>query len=232
MFPLKDDNPTYRKPYVTIGLIIICVLVFLWQVGSGAEGGHNIVYRYGFIPALLSGLGELPPHLSGFPEYLTSVTSMFLHGGWFHLLGNMMFLWIFGDNIEDVLGHYRFVVFYILSGLGAVLLQYLSDPTSALPMVGASGAIAGVLGAYIVLFPRAKILTLIWFGFFLTTVRIRALWFLGAWFLMQWVSALSSNADVGVAWWAHIGGFIAGFLVLLILKPRSYIFGRKRGPWG
>ena len=231
MFPLKDENPTYRTPYVTIGIIAICVLVFLFQVGAGAEGGHNIVYRYGFIPALISGSGELPPHLAGFPSLLTSITSMFLHGGWFHLLGNMVFLWIFGDNIEDVLGHFRYVVFYVLSGAGAVLLQYLSDPASTLPMVGASGAISGILGGYIILFPKAKVLTLVWFGFFLTTIRISAVWFLGAWFLMQWINALSSNGDAGVAWWAHIGGFIAGLLALFILKPHRYIFGRRQGPW-
>ena len=231
MFPLKDDNPTYRTPFVTYGLIAICVLVFLIQQISSNEASHDMVYRFGFIPALLTGAGELPPHLSGFPSLLTSVTSMFMHGGWFHLLGNMMFLWIFGDNIEDVLGHVRFVVFYFLGGFGAVLLHFLSDTSSIIPMIGASGAISAVLGAYIVLFPRAKVLTLVWLGFFLTTVRIPALWFLGVWFVMQWLNALNSTSASGVAWWAHVGGFIAGILALFVLKPSRYVFGGKKGPW-
>lgn len=232
MFPLRDENPTYRTSFITYGIMALCILAFLLQLGAGNEGGHNIIYRYGFIPALIMGQGELPPNLIGFPSLLTSVTSMFLHGGWFHLLGNMMFLWIFADNIEDVLGHVRFIVFYVVTGLGAAFLQLLSDPASTIPMVGASGAISGVLGAYIILFPRAKILTLVWLGVFLTTVRVSALWFLGVWFIIQWVNALSTpNGAGGVAWWAHIGGFIAGVVMLFVLKPKRYVFGNNKGPW-
>ena len=215
--------------------MVLCAVVFLFQVGSSLDVQEAMIYRYGMIPAVIGGAGQLPPDLAGVPAFITPITSMFLHGGWMHIIGNMMFLWIFGDNIEDVLGHVRFIILYALAGLAAAGLQYISAPQSTIPMVGASGAISGVLGAYILLFPKARVLTLVWFGFFLTTIRISALWFLGGWFGLQWVNALLSSGSEGggVAWWAHIGGFVAGMLALVVLKPRKYLFGgSKDGPWG
>jgi rhomboid family protein len=234
MIPLYDENPAIRPPIFTVAFMVVCVLVFFYQVGSSAQDAEAFILRFGLIPSVLLGDVRLPPELAGVPASFTVVSSMFLHGGWMHLIGNMLFLWIFGNNIEDVLGHGRFILFYLLSGFGAAALQVWADPASQAPMIGASGAISGVLGAYMILFPRARVLTLVFLGIFITTVRIRALWFLGGWFAMQWFNALASGAaEGGVAWWAHIGGFIAGALALLILKPHKYIFGGgRKGPWG
>lgn len=234
MFPLRDENPTFRTPYLTIGLIVLCVLVFLYQQTQGGEAGQIFVYRYGFIPSIFFGNESLPFDFGAAPAPVTMITSMFLHGGWMHLIGNMMFLWIFGNNIEDELGPIRFIIFYMAAGILAALGQGFLDTQSDIPMVGASGAISGILGAYILLFPRAKILTLIWLGIFVTTMRISAIWFLGIWFGLQWLNALTSGPDGGgVAWWAHIGGFIGGVVLLFLLKPRrSNIRTIRRGPWG
>ncbi len=235
MFPLKDENPIYSTPVLTVALIVICSVVFMLQAGAGAEGGRMIIFKFGLIPSVLLGERHLPPDLEMAIPALSLFTSMFLHGGWMHLIGNMWFLWIFGNNIEDVLGHGRFIVFYILAGLGAAAAQVLSDPGSNIPMVGASGAISGILGAYILLFPNARILTFVWLGFFITTMRIRAVWFLGIWFAMQAFNAAASSGGSGggVAWWAHIGGFIAGIALLFILKPRrKAVTPRRKGPWG
>ena len=233
MIPLRDDNPTYRKPLVTWVILAICIVVFFLQVSSGMlSGDMEMTLRYGFIPAVVNGQAQLPPDVAGFPSSWTIVTSMFLHGGWMHLIGNMLFLYIFADNVEDVLGSSKFITLYLLSGLGAALFQYASDSSSTIPMIGASGAISGVLGAYLILFPKAKVLSLIFLGFFATTMRIAAGWFLGGWFAIQGISAMMSDGGAGVAWWAHIGGFIVGMLALLILKPRNYLFGsRRKGPW-
>lgn len=244
MFPLRDENPTVRTPYVTIGLIVMCALAFLWQLAEGPNGEGMILYRYGFIPSFFFGHQEQMQHVEGVFPPMTIITSMFLHGGWMHLIGNMMFLWIFGNNIEDVLGHRRFIVFYLLSGICAALAQGLVDTTSTIPMIGASGAVSGVLGAYILLFPKARVLTVIFLGFFLTTMHIAAGWFLGIWFVMQWVNAMISPMDGGgVAFWAHIGGFVAGIVLLFLLKPRGRRVRpafrqsgqprqRGKGPWG
>ncbi len=252
-FPLKDENPTTRPPIVTIGLMVICVLVFLLEIASGQQGMQQIIYQFGLIPSVLLGLNELPPNLDVIPAGATLITSMFLHGGWMHLIGNMWFLWIFGNNIEDELGHGRFLLFYLISGLGAAALQIIIGPNSDIPMVGASGAISGVLGAYMVLYPRAKILTLVFLGFFITMMRITAIWFLGIWFGMQLLYGLASAGGTGggIAWWAHIGGFLAGVGLLYILRqkrartvgtPKRSAFrpppsnsdddNIKRGPWG
>jgi len=252
-FPLKDENPTTRLPIVTIGLIVICVLVFFLEVSSGQQGMQIIIYKFGLIPSSLLGLNQLPPNLDVIPPGATLVTSMFLHGGWMHLIGNMWFLWIFGNNIEDELGHGRFLLFYLLSGLGAAALQIIIGPNSDIPMVGASGAISGVLGAYMVLYPKARILTLVFLGFFITMMRITAIWFLGIWFGMQLLYGLASagGAGGGIAWWAHIGGFLAGVGLLYIMRQKKVkAFGApsrsefrpppdksdddniRRGPWG
>lgn len=233
MLPLRDENPTVRTPFLTVGIMVVCVVVFLLQLAAGQEGQSEVIYRFGLIPSVFLGNASLPEGLSGFPPVLTLFTSMFLHGGWLHLGGNMLFLWIFGNNIEDVLGHLKFLIFYALSGVGAGFAQMLVDTSSQVPMVGASGAIAGILAAYMVLFPRARILTLVWLGFFVTTVRIAAIWFLGIWLGLQWLNALTTTAGgSGVAWWAHLGGFGAGLILLVFLKPPKYLFGSKRrGPW-
>lgn len=235
MFPLRDENPTVRKPYFTILFMAICILVFLVQISGGEEAAQNFIYRYGLIPSRFISNDYLPYSTNEVSPYLTLISSMFLHGGWMHLIGNMVFLWIFGNNIEDILGHGRFIVFYILCGLLAALAQMISEPGSEIPMIGASGAVSGVMGAYIVLFPRAKILTLIFLGFFITTMRISAGWFLGIWFAMQSVNALGSVGGTGgVAFWAHVGGFIAGIVLLFLLKPKGQrlLNPRRKGPWG
>ena len=233
MLPLRDENPTVRTPFLTVAIMVVCVVVFLLQLAAGQEGQSEVIYRFGLIPSVFFGDASLPEGLAGFPPVLTLFTSMFLHGGWLHLGGNMLFLWIFGNNIEDVLGHAKFLIFYTLSGVGAGFAQMLVDTSSQVPMVGASGAIAGILAAYMVLFPRARILTLVWLGFFVTTVRIAAIWFLGIWLGLQWLNALTTTADgSGVAWWAHLGGFGAGLILLFLLKPPKYLFGsNRRGPW-
>lgn len=233
MFPIRDENPVFRTPVLTVALIVVCCVIFMLQAAAGSVGGQEIAYKFGLIPSVLLGERQLPPELDlGFPA-LTLFTSMFLHGGWMHLIGNMWFLWIFGNNIEDVLGHGRFLLFYILAGLGAAAVQIFFNPGSEIPMVGASGAISGILGAYILLFPHARILTFVWLGFFITTMHIRAVWFLGIWFGMQALNAIvSDGSGGGIAWWAHIGGFVAGILLLFFLKPKQKMFApRRKGPW-
>lgn len=241
-FPLKDENPTLGTPVVTIALIIICIVVFFWQTASGDEEMSRIVYQYGLTPKALMGYDGSSLGFDTAPPVLTLFTSMFLHGGWMHLIGNVVFLWIFGNNIEDDFGHTRFLVFYLLCGLGAAALQIGMGPDSDIPMIGASGAISGVLGAYLLLYPRARILTLVFLGLFVTTTRIAAGWFLGVWFLMQGLFALTSNmAEGGVAFWAHVGGFVAGVVLLFVVRPRQQLPIRSksnppsrqtgRGPW-
>lgn len=165
MIPLHDDNPTEITPFVTIAFIAGCILVFLNQVSLSNQMGELFVYKYGAIPAVVFGYAELPAEFVALPAYWTLVSSMFLHGGWMHLIGNMLYLWIFGNNIEDVMGHVKFIVFYMACGILAALSHALIDTNSTVPMVGASGAISGVLGAYLLLFPRAQVLVLIPLGF-------------------------------------------------------------------
>jgi membrane associated rhomboid family serine protease len=220
MIPLKDDNPTEINPIVTIGFIVVCVLVFLYQVSLQAKLGEIFVYQYGAIPAVVFGYADLPPELVVVPAYGSLMTSMFLHGGWMHLIGNMMYLWIFGNNIEDVMGHTKFVVFYALCGVLAALSHAAIDSGSTVPMVGASGAISGVLGAYLLLYPRARVLVLIPFGFFSQMIYVPAGIVLGLWFLMQLFSGGMSigNQGGGVAFFAHIGGFMAGMALIPFFK--------------
>ena len=220
MIPLRDDNPTTIRPLVTVGLIVACILIFLWQSSLGVGQGAA-VYALGVIPAVLFGQAQLAPELGWVTPVLTPITSMFLHGGIFHLLGNMLYLWIFGNNIEDAMGHGRFVVFYLLCGIAAVFAQALPDTSSVIPMIGASGAISGVLGAYLLLYPRARVLVLIPLGFFLHTMRLKAGLVLAIWFLIQIFSSLSAGDGPGVAWHAHIGGFVAGIILLPIFKRRD-----------
>jgi membrane associated rhomboid family serine protease len=222
--PIKDDAPTIRKPYLTVTLIVVNSLVFLISYFQGPKGFQYFVYQYGFIPyELVTGV-EITPQLAA-SVYLTPFTSMFMHGGWLHLIGNMLFLWIYGNNVEDYFGPIKFIVFYVLSGLAAIALYTLFGPNSDVPLVGASGAIAGVMGAYMVLHPRARITVLIIF-FFIQFVVLPAKVVLGVWFVIQLFMSLGGSATGGgVAWMAHVGGFVFGYLVLKFLFR-----GRKGSP--
>ena len=221
MIPLKDNIPSSRTPLITIGLIVINVLVYLNQLALSPRAAGRFVYLYGLIPVEISQGQLLVPH--PVPLYGTILTSMFVHGGLFHLAGNMLYLWIFGDNVEDRLGRVRYLLFYLLSGVGAAATQILSDPHSQIPMVGASGAISGVLGAYLLLYPHARVVTLVFFGWFVRLIEIRALFVLGFWILVQLASGLLTwGAQVGgVAWFAHIGGFVAGLVMVIPLRRRE-----------
>ncbi len=236
MIPLHDDNPTEVTPLLTIGLIAACVLAFFYQVSLPRGSGELFVFRYGAIPAVVFGTAALPPEYVGIPAWASLVTSMFLHGGWMHLIGNMLYLWIFGNNIEDVMGHGRFIVFYLLCGLLAALSHALTDPGSTVPMVGASGAISGILGAYLLLFPRAQVLVIIPFFIFSRLMYVPAGLVLGFWFVLQLFSggfSLGSQGG-GVAWFAHIGGFVAGMVLIgLFKRPNVRFFApRRHRSWG
>ena len=221
MIPLRDDNPTSITPFVTYALIAACILVFLWQMSLGEKGFEAAVLALGVIPAALLGDARLPPELYLVPPVATVFSSMFLHGGFMHLAGNMLYLWIFGNNVEDSMGHTRFVIFYLLCGVAAVLAQAWPNPDSTIPMIGASGAISGVLGAYLLLFPRAHVLVLIPLGAFSRMVPLPAMVVLGFWFVLQLVSsALSDAGQGGVAFGAHIGGFVAGMILIPVFKYR------------
>ena len=242
LFPLYDRNPHHRFPWVTLLLIGLNVFFFWQSVNRGERGFIETVYEHGFVPQRLTRLGEEKPvvidqeikdqqgnparltaQLSTDPNevYPTLVTMMFLHGGWLHLISNMWMLWVFGNNIEDRLGRFIFVIFYLLSGLVAVFSQWAIDPMSTQPVIGASGAVAGVLGAYLITFPSAKVRTLLFLGFPLL-LDLPAFLVLGAWFLLQGIAGVQGlgapvNVNVSVAFWAHIGGLIAGILLMPLL---------------
>ena len=205
LFPYKDDNPRILVPYVTYAIISINVLIFVFQLNMGmvsSAAEREFIYKFGFIPANFS--------------IITVFTSMFLHGGISHIMGNMWFLWVFGDNVEGVLGHVKFAVFYIICGLAATMSQLFVDPSSTIPMVGASGAIAGVLGMYMIRFPHARVHVFAFIIIFFTTFRIPAMFVLGFWFFNQLTNGLGSlgfDTTGGVAWFAHIGGFISGVML-------------------
>ena len=220
MFPIHDDNPTRITPYVTYVLLSACVLVFFWQISLG-EAAQQAVYSFGVIPSVLFASKNLPAELEILPAWLTIFSSMFLHGGWMHLIGNMLYLWVFGNNVEDAMGHRRFIVFYLACGLLAALTQAVLNPDSEIPMIGASGAISGVLGAYLLLHPYARILVVIPIIIVIYTPWIAAYWVLGFWFVLQLINSLTSASDVGgVAYGAHIGGFLAGMLLIPLFKYR------------
>ena len=226
MFPLRDENPTVRTPVATVAIIALnaAAWIFLQHLGSSA-GLLDSLCDYGLIPADLLGhlpegaaipLGDQAICVPEGPEVLTPLTSMFMHGGWFHILGNMWFLWVFGDNVEDAMGPVRYVIFYLLCGLAAAAAQVATDPASAIPMVGASGAIGGVMGGYARLYPRARIETLLPLGFYFTTIAVPAYFMLGYWFLLQVLGGVPALAGAGggVAFWAHVGGFLAGVILV------------------
>jgi membrane associated rhomboid family serine protease len=239
VFPIKDDNPHFLTPVVTWGLIAVNALTWALVQGLGSEPWlTDSVCELGLIPGEL--LQRVPAGtvvalgcpLEGRASWETTLTSMFLHGGWFHLIGNMWFLWIFGNNVEDSMGHIRFLAFYLLCGLAASALQILTQPASPIPMVGASGAIGGVMGAYVVLYPRVRVHMLLWFGFYVTRIVVPASFMLGYWFLIQVVGGAFSlaRAGGGVAFWAHVGGFVAG--AALIFLFRNPVLVRRHPHYG
>ena len=235
MFPIRDENPHFLTPLVSHGLVVANVLVWALLQGLGSEPRlPTSICELGLIPGAL--LQRLPPGaafplgeghscvIQGTPNWITPLTSMFMHGGWMHLIGNMWFLWIFGNNVEDSMGHARFLIFYLLCGLAAAALQIFSQPDSGIPMVGASGAIGGVMGGYVVLYPRVRVHMLVMFGFYIRTIAVPAVFMLGYWFLLQLLGgavSLSRHGEGGVAFWAHVGGFAAGALLVLVFRnPR------------
>jgi rhomboid family protein len=219
MIPLRDIIPSRTTPVVTISLITLNVLVFLYELSLGRAVDAFMLY-YGLVPAAFS--------------WMTVFTSMFLHGGFMHVAGNMLYLWIFGDNVEDRMGHGRFLVFYLLCGMAAALAQTISVPDSAVPMVGASGAIAGVMGAYFVLYPKSRIVALVPLFFFFQVIEVPAIFFLGIWFLMQFLSGVGSIVSSvgggpagGIAFWAHVAGFVAGISGVVVFRRPE----RQRVEW-
>lgn len=228
--PLYDDNPTIRTPFFTWLFIAACVAVFFWQTSLPPRAEQAIVYSLGVIPAVLFGQAELPPQLYIVPGWASVFTSMFLHGGWMHLIGNMLYLWIFGNNVEDAMGHLRFVIFYLVCGSAAALTQSMMSPGSTVPMIGASGAIAGVLGAYLMLHPRANVRVLLVIFFYIRLLNVPAVIVLGLWFALQLFSGWTTSADEGgVAFWAHIGGFVAGVVLIPFFKDSDVpLFGAAR----
>jgi membrane associated rhomboid family serine protease len=219
--PLKDENPTRRKPILTALIIIINAAVFFYSMMKGVREFQAFTFQFGLIPREITHFSEFTPSHPA-PLFLTPFTSMFMHGGFMHLAGNMLFLWIFGNNIEDYVGHLKFILFYIASGLAAAALFIAFSPNSEIPMVGASGAIAGIMGAYFVLYPRARILTLIFLFYFVRLVKVPASLVLGFWIIYQIaMSALSSGSGGGVAWLAHVGGFIFGWIIFRIFAAKD-----------
>ena len=222
MIPLRDTIPSHRIAWVTRWLVVLNVAAFLLELRQGTNA-EVFLYRFGVVPAhwFVSSIGDL---LSWPGLLLTLVSSQFLHGSPLHLASNMLYLWIFGDNVEDRVGHARFLLLYLGSGVVAAIAQLLIWPKSSVPMVGASGAIAGILGAYLLMFPSARIVTLVPLGLLLQTVELPAFVFLGIWFLLQWFKGLSSIGQVadvgGVAFWAHIGGFVGGIVGVVLMRPR------------
>ena len=226
--PLGDSNPRIllRYPWVTWGTILACILIYAAQISDGLQLS---VYNYGFIPAVFAGDARLSDELLQLPPVLTLFTSMYLHGSLMHLLGNMLFLWVFGDNIEDSMGHVRFLFFYLLCGAVAGLSHFAAQPLSDIPMVGASGAISGVLAAYLVLHPRARILIPIVFF----PVRLPAFLLLAGWFAFQIYAVIADSGFGNVAWWAHIGGFVAGLILVFPFKRNTAVlFGGNAPPQG
>ncbi len=222
MIPLKDENPTRTTPFVTVAVIAANVLIFVYAVSLGPGGFQRLIQTAGIIPHEITRMVDAPPS-GAVPISLTMVTGMFLHGGLLHLAGNMLYLWIFGNNVEDAMGHVRFALFYLLSGFLASFIHIVMAPDSTMPMVGASGAIAGVLGAYAVLFPRARVWTLVFVFFFARMVALPAFVLLGVWFLLQLAGAGQGGT---VAWYAHIGGFAAGAALVRFFTER-YAIARR-----
>ena len=220
MIPLQDENPSRRIPFINGLLILINLAVFIYQHYVYPWGAAPLFLRLGCVPYEFTHFVDIDPR-AAVPVPVTAVTAMFMHAGWLHLLGNMLFLWVFGDNIEDKLGHLRYLFFYLACGLAASLAHIVANPYSKVPSLGASGAIAGVMGAYLFLYPRARIKTLFIFLFFIRVIRIPAFLLLGYWILIQMLSGLAesgSGGGGGIAWFAHIGGFGAGFALIILMR--------------
>jgi membrane associated rhomboid family serine protease len=241
VIPLRDRNPTRRTPIITIALIAACFVAFAIELSVTASGGDAALARFfgrwGAVPADITRALESGDYFGG--AIVGMFTSMFLHGGWLHILGNMLFLWIFGNNVEDRLGRIPFLIFYLVGGIAAALTQVVINPGSEVPLVGASGAIAAVLGTYLVLFPGARVLSLVFLGFFYQLIELPAVILLGFWFVLQLISGVGSlggaAASGGVAFFAHIGGFVLGLIVGLLLRFVGAGTGRGRpysGPMG
>jgi membrane associated rhomboid family serine protease len=216
LLPLKDDNKVINISfqYVTVTVIAVCTLVFLWQIFLGEQQGR-FIYGFGTIPSILLGTQTLSPDLIVIPETLTILTGLFLHGSWMHLIFNMLFLWVFGDNVEDAMGHFRYLFFYLLCGILATLSHVYMEANSNAPLIGASGAISGVLGAYIMLHPKARVLVLF---MNIIPLRLPAVLVLGGWIVLQFISINTANET---AWWAHIGGFFAGMILVIPFRQKS-----------
>ena len=233
MIPISDENPTRLTPFVTWAIIFACVVTFLWQLMFSQSDGEALFSSLGFVPRNLFD-SAVTETVYGIPwPWLTLLTSMFLHGGFLHLGGNMLYLWIFGNNVEDAMGHGRFLIFYLACGIAAALSEGIVNPHSALPMVGASGAISGVLAAYVLIYPRARVTVIIPLGILLYPTKISAFYVIGFWFVLQLLNGVGTTPGApGTAWWAHVGGFAAGFLLTPFLSNFP-LFGRHtRGPWG
>lgn len=222
MIPLRDTQPSYSKPVVTTLLIVVNFVAFFYELSLDSFSRNHLIAVYGMVPERL--------------DPLTLLTSMFLHGGWLHIIGNMWFLWIFGDNVEDILGGGKYLLFYLLCGVAAALAQVAVNPDSRAPTIGASGAIAGVMGAYLVKFPHSRVLTLVPIFFFFTTFELPAAFVLAYWFLIQFFSGVGSVAyshltDQGVAWFAHVGGFLTGILLIYLFPTRRPYERRRDLQW-
>src|SRR3990172_556026 len=222
MIPVGDSTRRRITPYVNVGIIAACILVFLYELSLSAVEVNKLFVDWGVIPVQLKDWLESP---SGVEEPATVVTSMFIHGGWLHLIGNMLYLWVFGDNVEEAMGHVRYLLFYLLAGVGAAALQVFVDQNSLIPMVGASGAIAGVLGAYLVLYPRATVAVLIPWLWFFGAFPVPAAFLIVFWFLLQLLNGVASlgasGVTEGVAFWAHVGGFLAGLAMVWLFRRRG-----------
>jgi len=227
VIPLRDINPTERFGIVTLLLVIANSAVFIYALTLGRTGGELLVSSFALIPARL--FSPVALNDGALPVAATVLTSMFLHGGIPHIAGNMLYLWIFGNNVEDDTGRLRFILFYLLCGTAAAMTHAFANKASIIPMIGASGAVSGVLGAYLLLYPRARVVTLVFLGFYMRTMEIPALVVLGSWFLVQFLSALSpSSSGGGIAWSAHVGGFVAGMVLIGLFKRSDVPFGGGR----
>jgi membrane associated rhomboid family serine protease len=236
MIPLSDDNPVAHTPFINWLIIAGCVGAFAWEYSFPRYGLDGAVTVLGFTPAAFFGFEQAPSRFLGVPPAATLLTHMFLHASFLHIIGNLLYLWIFGNNIEEAMGHLRYALFYLVCGAFAALAMGLMDPSSQVPMVGASGAISGVLGAYMLLYPRARVRVLVPLGIIPFIFWIRAVWVVGIWFALQLLNAAFTDAtQPGVAFWAHVGGFIAGLVLTPVFKSRDVrYFGPyyQRSPWG
>ena len=238
MIPIRDDQPRFSTPYITYFIVALNIVIFLFELAVGAQSHgqlNALIYEFGVVPRQVTGSLTGSPQFSILAAVVPIFTSMFLHGSWLHIIGNMWVLWIFGDNIEDHLGHFAYLVFYLVCGFAAAVAHILLNAGSNVPTVGASGAIAGIMGAYFLLYPKARVLTIVPLIIFFTFWWLPAWIVLGYWFLIQFLSgaatsvAYSSSSSGGIAFWAHVGGFVAGIILIKVLPERQY--RHRYGTW-